>query len=74
MKDIGKKINNMGTEKRLGLIMHATKENIKKAKKMAMENLFGQMVQLIKGSSLIIIFMEWVFIHGLIKDNIMVNG
>jgi hypothetical protein len=74
MKGTGKKINNTVMVKKPGLTMLAMKVNIKKAKRMVMENSFGQMDLLTKVSLLIIIFMEWVFIHGQIKDSIMVNG
>ena len=55
MKEIGKKINKMGLEKKVGLMEHHMKEIINKEKKVDKENLDGQMDLLMMGNLRIII-------------------
>ena len=51
MKDIGRKINNMGKEKKHGLTVLATKVTTLRERKMVLVNLNGQMVLLMKANS-----------------------
>jgi hypothetical protein len=74
MKAIGEKISSTGTERRPGLMELVTKENTRRAKRMASENSFGLMALPTRANLSTIIFMVWESILGLIKDNTMVNG
>ncbi len=50
------------------------RDNIKKGKKMVMENIIGLMVVVIKEIGKIIIFMEKEYTYGMMEDNITVIG
>lgn len=73
-KEIGRKISNMDTEKRLGLMEHAMRVNMWRERRMARASLSGQTDPLMKGSSWTTIFMAMAFTCGPMKGDTKVNG
>ena len=65
MKENGKKINRMGKEKSLGLMVLVMKEIINKEKNVVLEYLSGLITQFMKVSSLTIILTEKVFCYNI---------
>ena len=74
MRDIGKKISSMGMGKKYGLMVHSLKAIILMVKNKGKERLLGQMEVHIKEIFMKIIFMEEVYIAGLMAECIMGLG
>ena len=74
IRDNGKKTNSTVMERRPGQMVHATKDSIRRAEKMDMENLYGQMDPLMKELLWITIFTEKECTLGQTRGSIMDNG
>ena len=74
MMDIGKMINKMGLELKLGKMVLSIVDFILMEKKKVKENLFGLMDLLMKENLKIIFLMEKEHLFGIIKENMKVLG
>ena len=74
MKAIGKMISRRGWEKKVGLIQHATRENIGRVKNVGRGYLNGPTARNTMENFVKIIFMEKGCIPGQIKENSSANG
>lgn len=74
MKVIGRMINNMVKVLRHGMRDPDMKELMRTAKKKALENINGQMVQFMKENGWIIKYLAKVFIFGKMEGDSMENG
>ena len=73
-QDNGKMINNMVKERKFGQMVQNMKEIILKVESMVGVNFYFMMVQYIKVNSNTIIFMDLVYIYGLMEMFMMDNG
>ena len=74
MKEIGKMIDNMEKEKKVGLMVPGMKAIMSMGKNMGKANFIGRMDRIMKENLLLIILMDLVLIFSEIKDVIKVPG
>ncbi len=74
MLAIGRMISSTGTVRKHGRMELIMKDNMRKGKNMEKENLYLQMGQCMRDSSIIMTFMVMECTFGLITENIKENG
>ena len=70
----GKMINNMEMVKKLGLMEHIMKDNMKKGRNMEKGSQFLQIVLCMKDNSIIMTYMDMEFMYGQTIENTKGNG